>query len=88
MVVVLCTGSCVSRCVGVVVVVAALDDVDPVAECIFAGDQTCAVVGKMRGHVEGDVRSCFRKGSCEVAADDDSAVRFSVSVGCVRGSSS
>lgn len=57
--VVLCKGLCgVSLCVGVIVVVAVLDDVDPVAESIFAGDQARAAVGKMRGHVEGDVWGC------------------------------
>ena len=56
--VVLCKGLYVSLCVGVVVVVAVLDDVDPIAESIFARDEACAAVGEMRGHVEGDVRGC------------------------------
>ena len=55
--VVLCKGLCMSLCVGVVVV-AILDDVDPVAESIFTGDQACAGVWEMRGHTEGDVRGC------------------------------
>lgn len=48
---VLCRGLCEVVCVGafvvvvIVVVVAVLDDVDPVAECVFAGEQACAVVG-------------------------------------------
>lgn len=63
-------------CVDVVVVI--LDDVDPVAQCIFAGDEACAVVGKFRGHVEGEMWGGVGKGGCEVAADDDCAIRFSV----------
>lgn len=55
--VVLCKSLCVSLCVGFVVV-AVLDDVDPIAESIFAGDQVCAAVGEMRGHVERNMRGC------------------------------
>lgn len=55
--VVLCKSLCVSLCVGFVVV-AVLDDVDPIAESIIAGDQVCAAVGEMRGHVEGNMRGC------------------------------
>lgn len=77
--VVLCEGLCVILRVGVIVVV--LGDVDPVAESIFARDQACAAVGEMRGHIEGDVRGCVCKGGCEVAADEDGAIRFSVVIG-------
>lgn len=57
--IVLCKGLCVSLCVGVfVVVVAVLDNVDPVAESIFAGDEAYAAVWEMRGHIKGDMRGC------------------------------
>ena len=55
--VVLCKSMRVSWYVGFVVI-AVLDDVDPVAESIFTGEQACAAVGEMRGHVEGNMRSC------------------------------
>ena len=42
----------------IILIVVVLDDVDPVAESVFAGDQAGAAVGEMRGHVEGDVRGC------------------------------
>lgn len=82
--VVLRKGLAVGLCVGVIVV-AVLDDVDPVAESIFAGDQSCAAIGEIRGHVEGDVRGCVCKRGCEVAADENCAVRFSILVGFALG---
>lgn len=71
---------CVSLCVGFVVV-AVLYDVDPVAESIFAGELACAAVGEMRCHVEGNMRVCVCQGGCEVAADENCAVKFSDVVG-------
>ena len=82
--VVLCKSFYVSLCVGFVVV-AVLDDFDPVAESILAGEQACAAVGEMRGHVEGNMRGCVCYGGCEVAADENCAVRFSVVVGLRLG---
>lgn len=51
----LCKSLCVSLYVGFIVI-AVLNDVDPVAESIFAWEQACAPVGEMRGNVEGNMR--------------------------------
>lgn len=42
----LCRSLCVGSYVGFVVI-AGLDNVDPVAESILAGEQACAAVGEM-----------------------------------------
>lgn len=79
--VVLCESLCVEVIVVVVtviVIVIVLNNIDPVTESVFARDNACAVVGKMRCHIQGKMGGCVLKRGCEVAADDDCAVRLSV----------
>ena len=57
-----CQARCTNLDEGVVILIVLLDvlnDINPVAERILDRDKACAIVGQVRGHVDGKMRGCF-----------------------------